>query len=112
MKPTVGTGAPRRRARSPGQPRRSRAPPSRSDGPGGRARGAPRRRLAVVISGVIMTILDTTIVNVAIHTLGRDFDVSGRDDPVGRARAGGGALAASRAVSAWAWPSPRCSARL
>jgi MFS family permease len=34
------------------------------------------RLSAVVISGVIMTILDTTIVNVAIHTLGRDFDVS------------------------------------
>src|SRR3954468_21348396 len=34
------------------------------------------RLSAVVISGVIMTILDTTIVNVAIHTLGRDFKVS------------------------------------
>jgi EmrB/QacA subfamily drug resistance transporter len=34
------------------------------------------RLSAVVISGVIMTILDTTIVNVAIHTLGRDFHAS------------------------------------
>ena len=34
------------------------------------------RLSAVAISGVIMTILDTTIVNVAIHTLGRDFHAS------------------------------------
>jgi EmrB/QacA subfamily drug resistance transporter len=35
------------------------------------------RRLAlVVMTGAVMTILDTTIVNVAITTLGRDFDTS------------------------------------
>src|SRR3954463_828503 len=31
---------------------------------------------AVVVLGTIMTVLDLTIVNVAIPTLGRDFDVS------------------------------------
>src|SRR4051794_12795603 len=43
-----------------------------------RATFTPRliRLSAVVILGVIMTILDTTIVNVAIHTLGRDFHAS------------------------------------
>ncbi|MFC5750626.1 MDR family MFS transporter [Actinomadura rugatobispora] len=35
------------------------------------------RRLAVVVLlGAIMTILDTTIINVAVHTLGRSFDAS------------------------------------
>ncbi|XVQ10442.1 MDR family MFS transporter [Spirillospora sp. CA-255316] len=35
------------------------------------------RRLAVVVLlGAIMTILDTTIINVAVHTLGRSFDTS------------------------------------
>jgi EmrB/QacA subfamily drug resistance transporter len=34
------------------------------------------RLSAVVILGVVMTILDTTIVNVAIHTLGDDFHAS------------------------------------
>jgi MFS family permease len=34
------------------------------------------RLSAVVILGVMMTILDTTIVNVAIRTLGRDFHTS------------------------------------
>ena len=34
------------------------------------------RLSAVVILGVMMTILDTTIVNVAIRTLGRDFHAS------------------------------------
>jgi len=37
---------------------------------------ALKRLSAVVILGAVMTILDTTIVNVAIHTLGRDLDVS------------------------------------
>ena len=35
-----------------------------------------KRLSAVVILGSMMTILDTTIVNVAIHTLGSDFKVS------------------------------------
>ncbi|MFC4589495.1 MDR family MFS transporter [Sphaerisporangium corydalis] len=35
------------------------------------------KRMALVVAlGAIMTILDTTIVNVAINTLGRDFDTS------------------------------------
>jgi EmrB/QacA subfamily drug resistance transporter len=38
--------------------------------------GDLRRLAAVVLSGAIMTILDTTIVNVAINTLGREFDTS------------------------------------
>lgn len=37
---------------------------------------ALRRLAAVVVLGVIMTILDSTIVNVAVNTLGRDFDTS------------------------------------
>ena len=36
------------------------------------------RLSAVVILGVMMTILDTTIVNVAIRTLGRDFQPRSR----------------------------------
>jgi EmrB/QacA subfamily drug resistance transporter len=35
-----------------------------------------KRLSVVVILGAVMTILDTTIVNVAINTLGHDFDVS------------------------------------
>src|SRR5262245_16768855 len=35
-----------------------------------------RRLAVVVVLGAIMTILDTTIVNVAINTLGRDFHTS------------------------------------
>ena len=34
------------------------------------------RLAAVVVLGTIMSILDTTIVNVAIETLGRDLDAS------------------------------------
>lgn len=37
---------------------------------------ALRRLAIVVILGAIMTILDTTIVNVAVNTLGRDFNTS------------------------------------
>ena len=37
---------------------------------------ALKRLAVVVILGIMMTILDTTIVNVAIETLGRDFDAS------------------------------------
>ena len=37
---------------------------------------ALRRLSAVVMLGAVMTVLDTTIVSVAISTLGRDFDVS------------------------------------
>jgi EmrB/QacA subfamily drug resistance transporter len=37
---------------------------------------ALKRLSAVVILGTVLTILDTTIVNVAIDTLGRDFDAS------------------------------------
>src|SRR4051812_47118420 len=37
---------------------------------------ALRRLSAVVLLGAVMTILDTTIVAVAIDTLGRNFDVS------------------------------------
>jgi EmrB/QacA subfamily drug resistance transporter len=37
---------------------------------------ALKRLSAVVLLGAVMTILDTTIVSVAINTLGRDFDVS------------------------------------
>ncbi|MBM2615759.1 multidrug efflux MFS transporter [Actinoplanes sp. LDG1-06] len=35
-----------------------------------------RRTAVVVASGAIMTVLDTTIVNVAVHVLGRDLGVS------------------------------------
>ena len=38
---------------------------------------------AVVVLGAIMTILDATIVNVALPTLGRDFRTSIVDHPVG-----------------------------
>ena len=37
---------------------------------------ALKRLSAVVMLGAVMTVLDTTIVSVAISTLGRDFDVS------------------------------------
>jgi EmrB/QacA subfamily drug resistance transporter len=48
------------------------APPARTD-----AVDPHLRRLAVVVVlGAIMTVLDTTIVNVAITALGRDFDTS------------------------------------
>ena len=37
----------------------------------------------VVVLGAIMSILDMTVVNVAINTLARDFDDHAADDPVG-----------------------------
>jgi MFS family permease len=48
-------------------------------GAGGRGDGLTREVLilgAVVVLGSIMTVLDLTIVNVAIPTLGRDFQTS------------------------------------
>ena len=45
----------------------------------------------VVILGMTMSILDTTIVNVALDTLGRDLHTHARPDPVGRDRLPAGA---------------------
>ena len=42
---------------------------------------------AVVVIGVIMSILDTTIVNVALETLSRELARAAEHDPVGRRRA-------------------------
>lgn len=50
-------------------PQTSPAPPQGID-------PALRRLAVVVLLGAIMTILDTTIVNVAVNTLGRDFNTS------------------------------------
>jgi EmrB/QacA subfamily drug resistance transporter len=47
-----------------------------SDTPYGGFDPALKRLSVVVILGAVMTVLDTTIVAVAINTLGRDFDVS------------------------------------
>ena len=47
-----------------------------SDTPYGGFDPALKRLSAVVMLGAVMTVLDTTIVAVAIHTLGRDFDAS------------------------------------
>ena len=66
---------------------RERAGPGEQErgGPGQRERGGPGERLltreiatlaAVVVLGSIMTILDATIVNVALPTLGRQFGTS------------------------------------
>ena len=46
---------------------------------------------SVVVLGAIMSILDTTVVNVAINTLARDFDTDALDDPVDRHRLHAGA---------------------
>ena len=48
---------------------------------------------AVVLVGSIMSILDTTIVNVALATLGRELHSTIARDPVGRDRA-----------TCWRWP--------
>ena len=54
--------------------------PARRSEPSGRSSKALNREIlglgAVVVLGTIMTVLDLTIVNVAIPTLGRDFGTS------------------------------------
>ncbi|MCO5969274.1 MDR family MFS transporter [Actinoallomurus soli] len=53
------------------------AVPTRDPATGRRGIDPELRRLAIVVLlGSIMTILDTTIVNVAVTTLGKDFDAS------------------------------------
>src|SRR5687767_1631340 len=65
---------------SPSSPsRRNKLPMSSESVPaaGGQDEGLDRRLLAiasVVVLGAIMSILDTTVVNVAINTLSRDFE--------------------------------------
>ena len=49
------------------------------------------RLASVVVLGTIMSILDTTIVNVALETLGRDLDASLNVDPMGLDRLPAGA---------------------
>src|SRR5215211_6014957 len=53
--------------------------PNGSDGSAKASQGLDRRLLmvsSVVILGAIMSILDTTVVNVAINTLAREFDTT------------------------------------
>src|SRR6201991_2268901 len=53
------------------------SPPNGSNGSAKASEGLDRRLLmiaSVVVLGVIMSILDTTVVNVAINTLARDFE--------------------------------------
>src|SRR6201991_5025688 len=55
------------------------SPPNGSNGSAKSTEGLDRALLAVagvVVLGAIMSILDTTVVNVAINTLSRDFDTS------------------------------------
>ena len=68
--------------------------PNGSNGSADASDGLDRKLLAiasVVVLGAIMSILDTTVVNVAINTLARDFDTDAVDDPVDRHRLHAGA---------------------
>ena len=79
------------KAGQPAEPREPHGALSEAGGPGAAAMRPPASALTreilapavVVVLGAIMTILDATIVNVALPTLGQDLHTSIADDPVG-----------------------------
>jgi EmrB/QacA subfamily drug resistance transporter len=76
MAPTVTEAAPAARAvTAPAPPARSARPPAPGTAPSGNW-GLP---LAVVVIGMFMTVLDTSIVNVAIPTMQKEFGTSTDD---------------------------------